>query len=38
MSTRCEILAELGYSATDMDALKAEGVVYWPDADYRWGW
>ena len=33
-----EILEELGYSGTQMDDLKSAGVVYWPDADYRWGW
>jgi crotonobetainyl-CoA:carnitine CoA-transferase CaiB-like acyl-CoA transferase len=33
-----EILEELGYQGTQMDALKASGVVYWPDADYPWSW
>jgi crotonobetainyl-CoA:carnitine CoA-transferase CaiB-like acyl-CoA transferase len=38
-----EILDGLGYSADEMDALKAGGVVYWPEdpvqagsADYPW--
>jgi crotonobetainyl-CoA:carnitine CoA-transferase CaiB-like acyl-CoA transferase len=33
-----EILEELGYRGEEMDALKASGVVYWPDADYPWAW
>jgi crotonobetainyl-CoA:carnitine CoA-transferase CaiB-like acyl-CoA transferase len=32
-----EILDWLGYSQADMDELKAEGVVYWPDDNYAWG-
>jgi crotonobetainyl-CoA:carnitine CoA-transferase CaiB-like acyl-CoA transferase len=31
-----EILEWLGYSEADMDELKAEGVVYWPDDNYAW--
>jgi crotonobetainyl-CoA:carnitine CoA-transferase CaiB-like acyl-CoA transferase len=34
-----EILEWLGYSAADMDELKADGVVYWPAddrSDYIW--
>ena len=31
-----EILEWLGYSRSDMDELKAERVVYWPDDDYGW--
>jgi crotonobetainyl-CoA:carnitine CoA-transferase CaiB-like acyl-CoA transferase len=31
-----EILEWLGYSQADMDELKAEGVVYWPDDNYAW--
>jgi crotonobetainyl-CoA:carnitine CoA-transferase CaiB-like acyl-CoA transferase len=31
-----EILEWLGYSQAEMDALKAEKVVYWPDDDYPW--
>ena len=31
-----EILQWLGYSPTDMDELKAQRVVYWPDDDYTW--
>ena len=33
-----ELLEELGYTGAQMDELKAGGVVYWPDDDYRWGW
>jgi len=33
-----EILEELGVSETEMDDLKARGVVTWPDDDYPWGW
>ena len=32
------ILEELGYTGPEMDALKASGVVTWPDADYPWPW
>ena len=32
------ILEELGYTGTEMDELKASGVVTWPDADYPWPW
>jgi crotonobetainyl-CoA:carnitine CoA-transferase CaiB-like acyl-CoA transferase len=31
-----EILEWLGYSRADIDELKAEGVVYWPDDNYAW--
>jgi crotonobetainyl-CoA:carnitine CoA-transferase CaiB-like acyl-CoA transferase len=31
-----EILEWLGYAQTEMDELKSQGVVYWPDDDYRW--
>jgi len=32
-----EILEWLGYAGKEMDALKADGVVYWPgDDDYIW--
>jgi crotonobetainyl-CoA:carnitine CoA-transferase CaiB-like acyl-CoA transferase len=31
-----EILEWLGYSAADMDELKEQRVVYWPDDDYAW--
>ena len=32
-----EILEWLGYTSDEMDALKADGVVYWPGADdYTW--
>jgi crotonobetainyl-CoA:carnitine CoA-transferase CaiB-like acyl-CoA transferase len=31
-----EILAGLGYGADDMQSLKDEKVVYWPDDDYFW--
>ncbi len=32
-----EILEWLGYTGAEMDALKADGVVYWPgDDDYIW--
>ena len=31
-----EILEWLGYSQADMDELKAQGVVYWPDDNYAW--
>jgi crotonobetainyl-CoA:carnitine CoA-transferase CaiB-like acyl-CoA transferase len=31
-----EILEWLGYSQADMDELKAQRVVYWPDDDYMW--
>jgi crotonobetainyl-CoA:carnitine CoA-transferase CaiB-like acyl-CoA transferase len=33
-----EILEELGVSAGEHDALKAAGIVYWPDEHYTWGW
>ena len=33
-----EILEDLGVSGAEQDKLKASGVVYWPDDDYRWGW
>jgi crotonobetainyl-CoA:carnitine CoA-transferase CaiB-like acyl-CoA transferase len=32
-----EILEWLGYSESDRNELKSEGVTYWPDDDYRWG-
>jgi crotonobetainyl-CoA:carnitine CoA-transferase CaiB-like acyl-CoA transferase len=31
-----EILEWLGYSDDEMEALKADGVVYWPDENYAW--
>jgi crotonobetainyl-CoA:carnitine CoA-transferase CaiB-like acyl-CoA transferase len=31
-----EILEWLGYSTGEMDELKAERVVYWPDEGYLW--
>jgi crotonobetainyl-CoA:carnitine CoA-transferase CaiB-like acyl-CoA transferase len=31
-----EILEWLGYTQSEMDELKSQGVVYWPDDDYRW--
>jgi crotonobetainyl-CoA:carnitine CoA-transferase CaiB-like acyl-CoA transferase len=31
-----EILEWLGYTHVEMDELKSQGVVYWPDDDYRW--
>jgi crotonobetainyl-CoA:carnitine CoA-transferase CaiB-like acyl-CoA transferase len=31
-----EILEWLGYSASDMDELKDQRVVYWPDDTYAW--
>jgi crotonobetainyl-CoA:carnitine CoA-transferase CaiB-like acyl-CoA transferase len=31
-----EILEWLGYSQSDMDELKAQRVVYWPDDNYMW--
>jgi crotonobetainyl-CoA:carnitine CoA-transferase CaiB-like acyl-CoA transferase len=31
-----EILSWLGYADDDMQALKDEGVVYWPDENYAW--
>ena len=31
-----EILEWLGYSTADMDELKEQRVVYWPDDDYTW--
>jgi len=31
-----EILEWLGYSQADMDELKTQRVVYWPDDDYMW--
>jgi len=31
-----EILEWLGHDAADIDALADAGVVYWPDANYRW--
>ena len=33
-----EILEDLGVRGAEQDKLKASGVVYWPDDDYRWGW
>jgi len=32
-----ELLAALG-RADQADDLKAAGITYWPDADYRWMW
>jgi crotonobetainyl-CoA:carnitine CoA-transferase CaiB-like acyl-CoA transferase len=31
-----EVLEWLGYTHVEMDELKSQGVVYWPDDDYRW--
>ena len=31
-----EILEWLGYSHAEMDDLKAQRVVYWPDDNYTW--
>jgi crotonobetainyl-CoA:carnitine CoA-transferase CaiB-like acyl-CoA transferase len=31
-----EILEWLGYTQLEMDELKSQGVVYWPDDAYRW--
>jgi crotonobetainyl-CoA:carnitine CoA-transferase CaiB-like acyl-CoA transferase len=31
-----DILGWLGYSDADMDSLKEQGAVYWPDDEYRW--
>ncbi len=31
-----EILEWLGYSGADMDQLRQDRVVYWPDDDYAW--
>jgi crotonobetainyl-CoA:carnitine CoA-transferase CaiB-like acyl-CoA transferase len=31
-----DILGWLGYSDADMDTLKEQGAVYWPDDDYHW--
>ncbi|MEX2269784.1 MAG: CoA transferase [Acidimicrobiia bacterium] len=31
-----EILGELGYSSDEMDALKDDRAVYWPDENYSW--
>ena len=31
-----EILEWLGYAQADMDELRAQGVVYWPDENYAW--
>ena len=33
-----EILGELGLGASEMDELKARGVVTWPDEQYPWSW
>jgi crotonobetainyl-CoA:carnitine CoA-transferase CaiB-like acyl-CoA transferase len=33
-----EILEELGIRGAEQDELKAQGVVYWPDDQYPWGW
>jgi crotonobetainyl-CoA:carnitine CoA-transferase CaiB-like acyl-CoA transferase len=32
-----EILEWLGYSQAEIEELRAEGVVYWPDDNYAWG-
>lgn len=32
------VLEELGYSASEIDALRASGVVTWPDDSYPWRW
>jgi len=31
-----EILGELGYTSDEMDELKGERAVYWPDENYSW--
>jgi crotonobetainyl-CoA:carnitine CoA-transferase CaiB-like acyl-CoA transferase len=31
-----DILGELGYDDAQMQALKDEGTVYWPDENYAW--
>ena len=31
-----EILGWLGYAQAEMDELKAQRVVYWPDDEYPW--
>ena len=31
-----EILEWLGYAQSEMDELRAQRVVYWPDGDYAW--
>jgi crotonobetainyl-CoA:carnitine CoA-transferase CaiB-like acyl-CoA transferase len=31
-----EVLEWLGISAAEMDALKEQRVVYWPDDNYPW--
>jgi formyl-CoA transferase/CoA:oxalate CoA-transferase len=31
-----EILEWLGYAQSEMDELKEQRVVYWPDDDYPW--
>ncbi|MCJ7671958.1 MAG: CoA transferase, partial [Acidimicrobiia bacterium] len=33
-----EILEDLGFSGKDQDALKAQGIVTWPDEDYAAAW
>jgi crotonobetainyl-CoA:carnitine CoA-transferase CaiB-like acyl-CoA transferase len=33
-----EILEELGFIGAEQDELKEQGVVYWPDDQYTWGW
>ena len=32
-----EVLEWLGYTESDREELKAEGVTYWPDDNYAWG-
>jgi crotonobetainyl-CoA:carnitine CoA-transferase CaiB-like acyl-CoA transferase len=33
-----EILKELGLTSSEIDDLKARGILTWPDDDYPWGW
>ncbi|HEV2310933.1 MAG TPA: CoA transferase [Acidimicrobiia bacterium] len=33
-----EILEELGLASSEIDDLKARGIVTWPDDNYAWGW
>ncbi len=32
-----EILEWLGYTESERDELKSEGITYWPDENYAWG-
>ena len=33
-----EILEDLGVNGAEQERLRADGVVYWPDDSYHWGW